>query len=82
MADVSDRDVLHRARAELEQLELAYQGALDRGMSEESREGIANAFDEADRLQRRLLAAVRRLRGLASERERTNSVGPAAAVPV
>lgn len=59
-----DRELARRARAELAQLEVDYQRALDRGLGEESREGIDAAFDEADRLQRQLLVAIRRVRVL------------------
>lgn len=48
----------------VQQLELAYDGALRRACSERSPEAIADAFDEADRLQRRILVASRRRRAL------------------
>jgi hypothetical protein len=48
--------------AELARLELAYDRALRRACSERSPEGIASAFDEADRLQWRLLVTTRRAR--------------------
>lgn len=51
-----DRD---DAVAELEQ---AYARALRRACSEMSGEAIAAAFDEADRLQHRMLVATRRAR--------------------
>ena len=49
---------------ELVQLEVAYERALRRACAERSAEAIADAFDEADRLQRRILVAARRRRAL------------------
>jgi hypothetical protein len=49
---------------ELIQLEAAYERALRRACAERSAEAIADAFDEADRLQRRILVATRRRRAL------------------
>ena len=49
---------------ELAQLEVAYERALRRACAERSAEAIADAFDEADRLQRRILVATRRRRAL------------------
>lgn len=49
---------------ELVQLEVAYERALRRACTERSPEAIADAFDEADRLQRRILMAGRRRRAL------------------
>jgi hypothetical protein len=49
---------------ELAQLEVAYERALRRACSERSPEAIADAFDEADRLQWRILVAGRRRRAL------------------
>ena len=45
---------------ELVQLEVAYERALRRACAEHTAEGIADAFDEADRLQQRILVAGRR----------------------
>ena len=45
---------------ELVQLEVAYERALRRACTERSPEAIADAFDEADRLQQRILVAGRR----------------------
>jgi hypothetical protein len=50
--------------AEIVQLEVAYERALRRACAERSPEAIAEAFDEADRLQRRILVAGRRRRAL------------------
>jgi len=47
-----DAEALGQARAQLAEIEIAYEWALRRGCSERSSEDIANAFDEADRLQR------------------------------
>lgn len=55
---------------ELAQLELAYDRALRRACSERSPEAIASAFDEADRLQRRILKASRRARTLRADADR------------
>jgi hypothetical protein len=52
------------SEAELVQLEVAYERALSRACAERSPEAIADAFDEADRLQRRILVAGRRQRAL------------------
>jgi len=49
---------------ELVQLEVAYERALRRACSERSPEAIADAFDEADRLQQRILVAGRRRQAL------------------
>jgi hypothetical protein len=51
-------------KAELVQLEVACERALRRACAERSPEAIADAFDEADRLQRRILVAGRRRRVL------------------
>jgi hypothetical protein len=52
------------ARADLADLASAYDRALRRGLTESSRQTIDHAFDETDRLGRRMLAASRRLRSL------------------
>jgi len=52
------------ARADLADLASAYDRALRRGFTEGSGQTIDHAFDEADRLRRRMLAASRRLRSL------------------
>jgi hypothetical protein len=49
---------------ELVRLEVAYERALRRACAERSPEAIADAFDEADRLQQRILVAGRRRRAL------------------
>ena len=49
---------------ELVQLEVAYERALRRACAERSPVAIADAFDEADRLQQRILVAGRRRRAL------------------
>jgi hypothetical protein len=54
--------VLTESRAELAELEHAYARALRRACDERFGEAIAAAFDEADRLQRRLPVATRRRR--------------------
>jgi hypothetical protein len=46
----------------LSELEHDYERALRRACSERSPEAIASAFDEADRLQRRILTTSRRVR--------------------
>ena len=48
----------------VQRLEVAYDRALRRACSEHTAEAIADAFDEADRLQRRILVASRRRRTL------------------
>jgi hypothetical protein len=55
---------LTSARADLASIASAYDRALRRGLTERSRQTIDRAFDEADRLGRRMLAASRRLRSL------------------
>lgn len=60
----ADLELARRARAQLAELEVDYHRALDRGMRAESREAIDLAFDEADRLQRQLVVAIRRLRAV------------------
>jgi hypothetical protein len=67
----ADGEGAERARRELKELEAAYRKAIERGMSEASAESIAAAFDEADRLQGRLLKAIGRARAL----ERAGEVG-------
>jgi hypothetical protein len=47
---------------QLSELEHDYERALRRACSERSPEAIASAFDEADRLQRRILTTSRRVR--------------------
>lgn len=56
-----------RAGAELDALEGAYRRAMKRGLAADSLAGIDEAFDEADRLQGRLLVSIRRLRVLEQE---------------
>jgi hypothetical protein len=50
----------------LDELEHAYERALRRACSERTLDAIASAFDEADRLQRRILVASERLRSAAA----------------
>lgn len=72
-------EALGRAQAELADIEIAYDRALRRGCSERSSEGIATAFDEADRLQRRMLLATQRMRSLElADRGRITAVETAA----
>lgn len=65
-------DAVASARAELDDIACAYDRALRRGLTERSGQTIDHAFDEADRLGRRMLAASRRLRSL----ERANRDTP------
>jgi hypothetical protein len=65
----ADRHAADGARVELGELEASYRRAIERGMTEESCEGIDAAFDEADRLQIKLFGSIGRLRAL--ERELT-----------
>jgi hypothetical protein len=67
---------LTSARADLASIASAYDLALRRGLTERSRPSIDHAFDEADRLGRRMLAASRRLRSL--ERAQADSASSAA----
>ncbi len=60
----ADREAARRARAELGELEAAYRRAIGRGLTEDSPDGIDAAFDEADRLQSRLLSSIHRVRVL------------------
>jgi hypothetical protein len=57
-------DAVASARAELDEIACAYDRALRRGLAERSRQTTDHAFDETDRLGRRMLAASRRLRSL------------------
>lgn len=56
-----EREQIDRARQELVALEDAYRRAMERGLAADSLAGIDAAFDEADRLQGRLLVSIRRL---------------------
>ena len=49
---------------DLVQLQVAYERALRRACAERSPQAIADAFDEADRLQWRIVVAGRRRRAL------------------
>lgn len=62
-----EREPVDRARAELDALEGAYHRAIQRGLAADSLAGIDAAFDEADRMQTRLLVSIRRLRVLEGE---------------
>lgn len=74
--DGADRVSAEWVSRELHELEAAYRRAIERGMSEESGEGIDAAFDEADRLQARLLKAIARVRAI----ERARTVGDSVAL--
>lgn len=72
--DTAARVSFERAGTELDELEAAYRRAIERGMHEESVEGIDAAFDEADRLQTRLLKAIARVRAIERVREAGDQV--------
>ncbi len=58
---------------ELAQLEVAYERAVRRACAERSPEEIADAFDEADRLEWRILVAARRRRALPRTEQRAKA---------
>jgi hypothetical protein len=60
-------DVVGEGLADVHRLDTAYVRALDRAMCQKGCDEIATAFDEADRLQRRLLTALRRLRRVSED---------------
>lgn len=62
-----EREQIDRAREELDTPEGAYRRAMERGLAADSLTGIDAAFDQADRLQGRLLVSIRRLRVLEHE---------------
>jgi hypothetical protein len=61
-------DLVGEALADVHRLDTAYVRALDRAMRQNGCDEIATAFDDADRLQRRLLTALRRLRRVSEDR--------------
>jgi len=61
------REQIDRARSKLDALEGAYRRAIERGLAADSLAGIDAEFDEADRLQSRLLVWVQRPRALERE---------------
>jgi hypothetical protein len=77
----ADRVSAERVRTEIMELGAAYRAAIERGMREQSGEGIDAAFDEADWLQVRLLKAIARVRVIERERRVDDNVelAPAAA---
>lgn len=76
---VSEDHELTRAMAELARIEVAYDRALRRGCTADSAAEIAAAFDEADRLQRRMLTTLRPVRAL--KRKNLGDARPEVATP-
>lgn len=60
----ANADALERAWQEVQRLEAAYEQSFERAMRQRETREITTAFDEADRLQERLMRACRRFRKL------------------